>query len=394
MSLAHFNYDSLFIMTIMNLLTTGSIMLFVWNADRPGPGLSRIAIGDLMIGAGLAISLMRGFLPGGSLVLFSGVALFVGELLLLSGVVAFRGFARLPLPLYSVCAALYISAYSYWIFAHDDISARTALSSLCMAAIAIVLAAYMIAGMPKEDRRLYVFMAALYILQSIAMLIRAAWAIRHGVRDDMLEGSPPDFTSMFMLNFVTTGCGFAAAIASSRRLYHTTRALALRDPLTQLPNRRMLDERLSALRLRCESERLIIALIYLDLDNFKSINDTYGHRGGDEVLRIFAQRLRSTSEPRAFSARMGGDEFVVLMETVESRAAAVAFMELLVGSVQKEILLNDQKLSLAVSCGLALYPEDVPTVTELMPAADDHMYRAKRVSRFAAFPPARFNTSL
>jgi len=66
----------------------------------------------------------------------------------------------------------------------------------------------------------------------------------------------------------------------------------------------------------------------------------------------------------------------------------------LVGNVQKEIVLNDRTLSLAVSCGLALYPDDVPAVTDLMTTADGYMYRAKRGSRFAAFPPAQLNTSL
>jgi diguanylate cyclase (GGDEF)-like protein len=396
MSLPHFSYDSLVLMTIVNLLTTGSVMMFIWNADRPGPGLTRIALGDLLIGVGLLLASLRNLTPVGVVALTASVAVFAGAISLLAGIRAFRGFRPLPTSVIAGASALYTCPLIYWFFVHHDASARVAFASVWMAIIVFLLMGAILGELPREDRRLYLFIGALYGLQAVSLLIRAAWAITHTMSPNFLVGSPADFTAMLTLNFVTTGCGFAVAIASSRKLYRDTRRLALRDPLTQLPNRRMLDERLVALREEHGRSRQVVALIYFDLDNFKGINDTFGHHGGDEVLQTVGQRLRawtSTRDELAFPARLGGDEFVVVLERVRSRAVACALMENIARELEAGMMVDGESLFLGVSCGLALYPEDVKCVTELMDAADDSMYRAKREARqFAAFESQRFSS--
>jgi diguanylate cyclase (GGDEF)-like protein len=390
MNLPHFSYDSLVLMTIVNLLTTGTVMLFVWNAGRPGPGLTSIAIGDLLLGIGLLISVLRNLSPTVAILLLSNFALFAGSVFLLTGIRAFRGFPALPVSALSAGSAAYLSALSYWVLVHNQRSARVVLVSLVLAAGSVAMGMAMARELPSEDRRLYIFAASLFGIHSVALTMRAVWAFTHTMSNNVLAGGPADFTVMFTMNLVTTGSGIAVAVASNRKLYHTTKALAMRDPLTNLPNRRMLDERLADLREIRFGTWPGVALIYLDLDDFKTINDSLGHHLGDEVLRVFAQRLRSFSAGHGFPARLGGDEFILLFEGIGSRAAACDLMNEVLRFVQQDIVVGNQKLAIKVSCGLAVYPDDVKRVSDLVNAADTSMYREKRDrAKIASFPNTR-----
>ncbi len=129
MTLLHIGYDSLVLMTIVNLLTTGSVMIFIWNADRPGPGLTRVACGDLLIGSGLLVSALGNLIPGGSVTLISNLAIFAGAISFLTGVRAFRGFRTLRVPLIAAASAIYAGPLIYWLLIHDDMPVRIAFSS-------------------------------------------------------------------------------------------------------------------------------------------------------------------------------------------------------------------------------------------------------------------------
>jgi diguanylate cyclase (GGDEF)-like protein len=368
-------------------------MMFIWNADRPGPGLIRIASGDLLIGSGLLVPVFRSYLPGSAIDFVSGLLIFAGAISILTGVCMFRGFRPLTKSFLALVSAAYFGVFAYWLFVSNDPPARAALSSVALAVISISLAVAMARDLPPEDRRLYVFSAFIFGLHSFSLLVRAAWAVAHHGAGTLQPGSPADFTVMLSLNFVTKGCCFAIAIASSRKLYHNTRILALIDPLTQLANRRSLDDRLAKPRPHSPDHASSVALIYLDLDNFKAINDTFGHLAGDEALRIVSKRLQATPGMPSFPARLGGDEFVLLLEDVRSRSAASSFMETVVRSVESEMTVSGQRVSLTVSCGIALYPDDVANVSDLMRAADDSMYRAKRSPRqFNPFPSPQFDS--
>jgi diguanylate cyclase (GGDEF)-like protein len=138
-----------------------------------------------------------------------------------------------------------------------------------------------------------------------------------------------------------------------------------------------------------------VALIYLDLDNFKLVNDTFGHSGGDKVLRIIGERLTARFTENGFAARLGGDEFVILIEDVQSRQAAFAVMGSMIRAIQAEMSIDDAAVSIDVSGGMAMYPEDAISLSELTDVADRSMYRAKSLNReFRAFadhlPSAEF----
>lgn len=152
--------------------------------------------------------------------------------------------------------------------------------------------------------------------------------------------------------------------------------LAYHDPLTDLPNRRKLWEAAESIFVSDRRRRDTPALIYLDLDNFKIVNDTLGHQAGDELLRQVAQRMKEELRQGDILARLGGDEFAVLLSSVD-RNTAVAAARRILGVFNLPFVLGDHSLHAQASLGVALYPEHGSSLDELARAADVAMYQAK-----------------
>jgi diguanylate cyclase (GGDEF)-like protein len=118
--------------------------------------------------------------------------------------------------------------------------------------------------------------------------------------------------------------------------------------------------------------------MYLDLDGFKAINDTYGHAYGDEILKMVSQRLLSNARKEDTVARLGGDEFVVVLGEIHSLADAQGPAAKLVEALSEPFFINDLTLRLSTSIGIALYPDDAENVDALISIADYALYEAKR----------------
>ena len=161
--------------------------------------------------------------------------------------------------------------------------------------------------------------------------------------------------------------------------------LANHDVLTGLPNRRLLLESLEAAVTAAGRSEFQLALLFVDLDNFKDINDTYGHDAGDEVLVEAAKRLRSGIREGDIVARLGGDEFAVLMAGIpeDGRAAVVEIAERLRQSMKISPKVSKGALSTSACIGIAFYPGAATSHTDLLQSADQAMYDAKRGGRDA-----------
>jgi diguanylate cyclase (GGDEF)-like protein len=157
--------------------------------------------------------------------------------------------------------------------------------------------------------------------------------------------------------------------------------LARHDALTGLPNRRAFQERLDQALARAQRSGERFALLFIDVDNFKNINDRWGHEGGDAVLKIVALRLDATTRKADAVARMGGDEFVVLLDNPAHRDDITNIAEKLLASVRSPIVFGGQELQVGFSIGISQYPDDGHTVAELMARADHAMYEAKAAGR-------------
>ena len=155
-------------------------------------------------------------------------------------------------------------------------------------------------------------------------------------------------------------------------------ALALHDPLTGLPNRRLLEDRIGTALQHARRKHHKAAVMYLDLDGFKAINDTYGHTYGDEVLKTVAQRLLASARKEDTVARLGGDEFMVVLSEVSGLADAQGPAAKLVEAVSEPFFINELVLQLSTSIGISIYPDDAETVDALISSADGALYEAKR----------------
>lgn len=159
------------------------------------------------------------------------------------------------------------------------------------------------------------------------------------------------------------------------------RHMALHDNLTGLANRTLLRDRLTQAIEQARRDRNSLALLFIDLDDFKPVNDTHGHEAGDRVLKEVAQRLRAAVRRVDTVARMGGDEFVILLQALEQEDMAIQVAEKIIDSLSRPIQLNGQTCLLGASVGIALHPRHGEDHDGLMRAADQALYQAKSAGK-------------
>jgi diguanylate cyclase (GGDEF)-like protein len=168
---------------------------------------------------------------------------------------------------------------------------------------------------------------------------------------------------------------------------------ARHDILTGLPNRNVAEDRLEQAVARAQRHKQLFAVLCIDLDGFKEVNDTLGHEAGDNLLRIVGNRLRSRIRQSDTLARVGGDEFFAIVEECANDTAAVSVCESLISALQQPIMIDGTAVSISGSIGVAMYPTDGKHNTELRRHADQAMYRAKSQGRgrmcfWAGEPPS------
>ena len=168
------------------------------------------------------------------------------------------------------------------------------------------------------------------------------------------------------------------------------RHLAEHDPLTLLPNRRQLFVHLKAAVARAEASAAYVGVFFVDLDNFKNINDSLGHAFGDRMLSAIAARLLATTNAAGFAARLGGDEFTVVYDDVKNVEAVNSLGQDLVRAFQAPIEVDGRHLMISISVGASMYPEHGSDAEALLRAADAALFRAKALGRsqLVVFSPA------
>ncbi|PLX86824.1 MAG: hypothetical protein C0618_08500 [Desulfuromonas sp.] len=172
--------------------------------------------------------------------------------------------------------------------------------------------------------------------------------------------------------------------AAERQLVDLNRRLeqqALHDPLTGLPNRRMLYQHMERCLARCRRNGGMFAVLYVDLNYFKQINDQFGHKEGDFVLKACAERLMEKSRGTDIVSRIGGDEFVVLIEDVDTAETVKVIETNLCQLFSRPIKVNNRLHTLQLSVGVSLFPHDAETADDLISSADRRMYIAKKRGR-------------
>jgi diguanylate cyclase (GGDEF)-like protein len=200
-------------------------------------------------------------------------------------------------------------------------------------------------------------------------------------------GWMPIFISAVVLMAIATTMvfGYKRAI---ERLLSTTIAQrdiihhqAAHDPLTSLPNKTLMDDRLAMACERATRDNALAALLFIDLDGFKGVNDSHGHEAGDRVLVEVARRLEAGLRKVDTAARLGGDEFLVVLDGIGCRADADTVAAKLIELVGQPIDVGGEAVRIGVSIGIAVFPEDTRKVSDLVRLADGAMYAVKRAGK-------------
>ena len=170
-------------------------------------------------------------------------------------------------------------------------------------------------------------------------------------------------------------------LSESKAKEEESRKVALHDALTGLPNRVLFEEHLDHGLIQAKRHGWKLAVLFIDIDNFKSINDSHGHDLGDKVLHAVADRIQSAIRKEDTVSRWGGDEFVCLLLEVKQEADVVRLAELMVKRISETFEYKGTVLSIRVSIGIAIYPADGETADILFKNADTAMYKAKGTQR-------------
>jgi diguanylate cyclase (GGDEF)-like protein len=175
--------------------------------------------------------------------------------------------------------------------------------------------------------------------------------------------------------------GLRVALAAMQAQEQHFRGLALHDELTGLPNQRLFDDRLGLAIAHSAREKSRLAVLYLDLDGFKVVNDSLGHSLGDRVLVELAGRIRGSVRSEDTVARLGGDEFGVLLPQVTGASDADRVVDKVLAALRSPFRLDGTEVAINASVGVGLFPDDGESAGALVRSADAAMYRAKHRRR-------------
>jgi len=182
-------------------------------------------------------------------------------------------------------------------------------------------------------------------------------------------------------NKMTGALGINRDISARKNEAEHLNHLAHYDPLTDIPNRHLLLDRIAHLSAQSDRNKAAFALLYIDLDKFKDINDTHGHLIGDHILKDTAQRLSQCIRQSDTIARIGGDEFVILLEGIITRENISMMAQKFIEQFNQPFEENNKLFNLSCSIGIATYPQDGLEAETLLIAADKAMYKAKQKGR-------------
>ncbi len=197
---------------------------------------------------------------------------------------------------------------------------------------------------------------------------------RHWTHDEAL-------VLRYLGNLIGGAVGRQQAMDALYASQNQLKQMAYYDPLTGLANRRLLMERLAHGLTNATKDHRLLAVCYLDLDNFKPINDTLGHKAGDELLLAVAQRLNASVRQSDTVARLGGDEFCVLLGDLDNPSRVIETLDRILARIAEPYAIEGERAQISASIGVTIYPIDSGDADTLLRHADQTMYRAKQDGR-------------
>ncbi|HWF09136.1 MAG TPA: GGDEF domain-containing protein [Bryobacteraceae bacterium] len=369
------------VMALVTIVTVSGATALAWRINAAVAGMRLFALGLLSLAAGGLLGLARVTVSGSAIIIACNLFMFGGMICVAQGIRKFRGFPELPRPAVAMFAVLVTVFFFYWIFARDSFGARVGIISCGFALLSMDAALSMFRGVPRADRRVYWPTGMAFAFAAMYLVVRTAAAMSGAYGAGLFSPVPVELASTVCANVSYVLCAFGMLLASNAQLSFEAQKLALFDPLTNLPNRRLLADRMREAETNARASNLKLGIVYLDLDGFKQINDDLGHSAGDDVLRHVSAAMKSVLRYGDCLGRMGGDEFLVLIENAAGREELSTLADRLHSAVETVRVPEALAMPLRISCGVALFPDDGRTAQEVMREADIAMYREKRRAR-------------
>lgn len=356
--------------------------LFLFQtAQRTFRGLPCCGASFLAFGIGSALVALRGTVPDWASIILPNAMLVAGLACMDEGLSQFvrgrAGHRRTGLVVVLLAAAI----SHHYSAVQPDLQARIVSFSLAMAVLGVLCARSVLdsGGRPRLPSQW--FTALVCTLTAASSLLRAGLTMLHHPGDSLLLAGPIQTLSVLAYLIFLLGCAFGIAWMSVQRYEARLLELAERDPLTGLFNRRALEERARREVLLAQRTGRPLSLVLFDVDDFKAINDTHGHKAGDRVLQALARAIGQGVRGHDIVARYGGEEFLVLLpDTDGDRAVELAerLRQALRGLGLAE---SGQPVPVAASFGVASLGEPEEDWDGLVVAADRALYRAKQAGK-------------
>ena len=377
---------------VINFLALGLIWAYVMRC-YPSFEAARFWTGSAFVAAaGAAMAMLRVVFPDSVVpLLFAGTVLILAICLAAMGV---RTFFNQPAPWRHTILTTVLGAAGlcFFTFVHDSIPGRmtvfTAAQALPMV-LSLKLLLTQHEGRANPGARLAGVVTILIMAIFVARWIGAVTAMAGGF--SYMHFSPAQSVVILVLVFLSMSLNFGFLLMAMDRLRNEVADLALLDDLTGVGNRRYLVQRLSEECARSERSGQPFALLVIDLDGFKSINDTHGHAAGDACLRHFTLMAQTRLRPGDMLARTGGDEFCIVLPSSTLREGAMIARRVLEVCRADAEQCSGNDIPVAVSIGVAQWtPEMGAHPDRLIAAADHALYDAKKAGRngFATYDPA------
>jgi len=307
-------------------------------------------------------------------------------LLIGQSVRVFRGFS-IWLPTFMalfVGSAAILFCYSLW---SDNLELRIGVISSALAVMAADASWSMLRKVARRDRLTHWPTGVVFGFVAVFLAARGFAHLSGLSGPASLSSGTVETVATICASVAFIGCAFGMLLASNARLRQAAEMSALFDPLTNLPNRRFFEDQLMQAEQRARLTGRQVGIVYIDLDKFKLVNDTRGHQAGDDLLRRVSTAMAGVLRPSDCLARVGGDEFVVLVEDIEHRKQLDRLAERLSTAIEST---SDSTVGMTrASYGVAIFPEDGSSVQDVMREADSEMYHAKRRYRRNPEPSQR-----
>ncbi|PYI51791.1 putative bifunctional diguanylate cyclase/phosphodiesterase [Paenibacillus flagellatus] len=307
-----------------------------------------------------------------------GHSIFPVVLLLLF--VSQKQFVLLALAALSLLFTIFLLHRAFTVRDLSQLLRMPGLAAIVLVDMAIVTLVYILPDWSPgvSPTWLLLFLLPLYAteLGKRTALVLCALGVGEIVLFRLVQGGP-----LFSLDTVMNMLAMIVLIVLVGRTSDNLVRMAYYDPLTELPNREMFKDRLSAALTKRSARQKGLAVIFLDLDQFKHVNDTMGHETGDSLLQTVAERIRTHIDNDIMLARMGGDEFALLVPHLASTDEATQVCNAIIQSMGEAIFLGPHEIYSTTSIGIALYPNHGTTADTLMKNAEAAMYRAKQQGR-------------